>query len=588
MVREEGKFENGEKMQNSISEIIKKEEISIQRRVDRLSLFSGFLLFATAFWCMWPIFSSNADPLKILTPAVIALLWVGIIPDLAVSNPTTRSRIGAASSVFWIPLAIIGSENFSELNTRFIGGILLISCSIVLLVYSRNLLSGEFKVVRYRSIMGLIGVLAGLSVLIPQGIESNFFGSLIVLIALSISINDWFGSDEQRTIRKEFKKKLDILEGELLIHRSKGRAVDQAASLVLSASQEGHIDPHYGIELLLRATDSMERSIRLSEDILEICQDTKLVVEEAEQIAPVAKRPRRTFIQAERELELGSLEEGEYLFRLAKKQANEICEWWEKAETTINESKRLLREHKGQAVESLESLLSEAITNLENENPRQAYEFALSIPTQLSSVEGNAEIAIEVVEKTKKKLKETEGLNLDLWNENLIRAEDAIEKGDFSLARGLAESILRQLELERESMDFIRKALQKRSKLKSKWKNLADGKEWDKRLKEVEIAADELEWSHAATLLQRLTESLESDLGAHSEANELLEFAKKEWSKLREKCDKVGIDLLDEERRNAEQFLAEASQAAQIGELHICLDKLGEADVMMEKLRRRV
>ena len=50
-------------------------------------------------------------------------------------------------------------------------------------------------------------------------------------------------------------------------------------------------------------------------------------------------------------------------------------------------------------------------------------------------------------------------LNLDLWNENLHRAETAIEKGDYSLGRGLAESILRQLEKERESMDYIRKAL---------------------------------------------------------------------------------------------------------------------------------
>ena len=123
---------------------------------------------------------------------------------------------------------------------------------------------------------------------------------------------------------------------------------------------------------------------------------------------------------------------------------------------------------------------------------------------------------------------------------------------------------------------------------KLKWKNLADSKEWDKRLKEIETAAEELEWSHAATLLQRLTDSLESDLGAHSEANELLNFAKNEWATLRVKCDKVGIDLLDEQRRYAEQYLAEASQSAQTGELQICLDKLGEADAMMEKLRRRV
>ncbi len=575
-------------MQNSISEIIKKEELIIQNRIEKLSLFSGFILFLAAFWCMWPIFTNNIDPLKVLTPAVVALLWAGIIPDLSVSNSTTRSRLGAATSVFWIPLAVLGSNSIFETGFILLGGGLLITCSFVLLYSSRKLLFGEYKVVRYRSIMGMIGVFAGLSVLIPQGLETNYLGLIIILLGLIISLKDWFGSDENRGVRKEFKKELDLIEGEILVHRSKGRVVDQAASLVLSASQEGHLDPEYGLEMLSRARDSMTRAIRLEEDIFEIREDTEKIISNAEKIAPLAKTPRRTFIQAEREIQLGSLEEGEFLFRLSKKQANEICEWWEKAETAISDAKRLLGEQKGQAIESLESLLSEAMTNLEIEKPKQAYEFAISIPIQLSSVEGNAEIAVQAIKSVKQKLKQTEGLNIELWNENLERAENAIEKGDYSLGRGLAESILRQLEKERESMDYIRKALRQRSKLKSKWKNFANSEEWDKRLEEIEKAADELEWSHAATLLQRLNESLESDIGAFSEANELLEFAKKEWSTLRIKCEQEGIDLLDEQRRHAEQYLAEATQAIELGDLQLCLDKLGASDTMMEKLRRRV
>jgi len=572
----------------SISELIKKEELLLQNRIERLSFFSGFILFITAFWCMWPIFSNNTDPLKVITPVVIALLWAGIIPDLSVSNSTTRSRLGAATSVFWLPLAVLGSNSLFELEYKLVGGVLLIGCSVALLYSSRTILFGEYKVVRYRSIMGFIGVFAGLSVLIPQGFENNYLGLIIIFIGLLISLKDWFGSDENRVVRKEFKQKLDLIEGELLIHRSKGRSVDQAASLVLSASQEGHLDPEYGLEILSRARDSMTRVIRLEEDIREIREDTEMVISNAEEIAPVVKKPRKTFIQAEREIQLGSLEEGEYLFRLSKKQANEICEWWEKAETAISESKRLLREHEGQAIDSLESLLNEAIMNLENEKPKQAYECAISIPIQISSVEGNAEIGIQAVETVKQKLKETEGLNLDLWNENLHRAETAIEKGDYSLGRGLAESILRQLEKERESMDYIRKALRQRSKIKSKWQDFANKEEWNKRLEEVEKSADNLEWSHAATLLQRLNDSLESNLEAFSEGNELLGFAKKEWSTLRAKCEELRIDILDEQRRFAEQYIAEASQAMNIGELQLCLDKLGDADIMMEKLRRRV
>ena len=64
-------------MQNSISEIVEKKELIIQKRIEKLSLFSGFILFLTALWCLWPIFSNKIDPLDVLTPAIIALVWAG-------------------------------------------------------------------------------------------------------------------------------------------------------------------------------------------------------------------------------------------------------------------------------------------------------------------------------------------------------------------------------------------------------------------------------------------------------------------------------------------------------------------------------
>lgn len=575
-------------MQNSISEIIIKEELVIQNRIERLSLLSGSILFLTAFWCLLPIFTNNTDPLKVLTPAVVALLWAGILPDFSISSPATRSRIGAITSIFCIPLAVLGTNSILDSGFKLVGGIILIICSIALFLLSRNILFGEFKVIRYRSIMYMIGVFAGLSVLIPQGFETNNFGILPITIGLLISLNDWFGSDEQKVVRKEFKQKLDAIESELLVHRSKGRSVDQAASLVLTASQEGHLDPKYGLEILSRARDSMTRSIRLEEDILEIREDTESIILMAEKIAPIAKKSRKTFIQAEREVELGSLEEGESLFRLAKKQAKDITDWWDKAEKAISKAKKLLREHKGEAIQSLEKLLSEAENKLEHESPKESFEIADSIPLQISSVEGNAEIANELILVVEQKMQESEGLNLELWNENLERAKNAIKKGDYNLGKGLAESILRELEKERESMDYIRKALNKKSKIKLKWKNIGNHESWELRLKEIEDAADNLEWNHAAILLQRLNESLESNIESFSEANELLEFAKGEWSVLKDKCEKIGIDILDDNRRSAEKNLAESIQALELGELELCLDKLGELDKVMEKMKRRI
>jgi len=576
------------KLETSISKLIKKEEDLIQKRIENLSFLSGIILFFTAIWCLIPIFTNNIDPLRVLTPVVVALFWAGILPDLAVFNSTTRSRIGGLTAVIWVPISVIGLNSLFENGFKLYGGILLIICSLIMLICSRNILFGSFKIIRYRSIMGLIGVFAGMSVLIPQGFEDFNLGLIGVLIGIFIFSYDWFGSDEDRLVRKKFKQELDVIEGELLIERSKGRAVDQAASLVLSASQEGHLDPNYGLELLSRAKDSMIRVIRLEKDILEIKKDTNLMIDNAENVAPIAKIPRRTFIQAEREIELGSLEESELLFRLAKKQASEIIEWWEKAEFAISDAKRLLKEHDGQAIESLESQLIEAENHLENEKPKLAFEFASSIPVQISSVEGNAEIAIQLLGDVTQKLDSSEGLNLDLWKENLFRAENAIEHGDYSLARGLAESILRQLENERESMEKIRIELRQRNKLKSKWANLGTREEWDRRLEEVESSAEKLEWSHAATLFQRLNENLELELESFNDANELLNFAKEEWFSLRENSEKVGIDILDEQRRMGDKLISEAFQTFEAGEIQRCLEFLGDLDLIMEKIRRRI
>ncbi|RAH14890.1 MAG: hypothetical protein CMB56_004295 [Methanobacteriota archaeon] len=575
-------------LQVSTPELFLEEELTIKKRIEFISFISGIILFFSALWCLLPIFTNNIDPLKVLAPAVVALFWVGFIPDFPIENSTTRSRIGGTTSIIWIPVLVIGLNSLLEDSFKFLGSILLISSSLILLFCSRKILFGSFKVIRYRTLMYLVGIFAGFSVLVPFGFEEFKIGYLGILFGLVILIFDWFGSDEERLIRREFKQRLDIIEGELLIERSKGRAVDQAASLVLSASQEGHLDPNYGLELLNRAKDSMVRVIRLEKDILEIKKDSELIINQAENITPLIKNPRRTFVQAEREIELGSLEESELLFRLSKKQASEIIEWWEKAELAIKNAKKLLIKHDGHAVESLHSQLIEAENYLENEKPKLAFDFAISIPAQIESVEENFEITSELFIEVKQKLDAAEGLNLDLWHKNHFRASEAISRGDYSLARGLLESILRELDLERESMEKIRIELNQRSKLRSKWEILGNSEKWDRYLEEIEDFAKKLEWSHASILLDRLVDNLEIELESFNEANELLNFAKKEWFSLREECDKKGINNLDEQRIYGDNLISNSHKKILTGDVQEGLNFLGDLDLLMEKLRRRI
>ena len=124
--------------------------------------------------------------------------------------------------------------------------------------------------------------------------------------------------------------------------KSQGSAVDQAASLVMTAREEGHRDPDWGMKLLDEADDDIERSLSLADDVEIIKNDALQAVETAEEIAPIVKRPRKAWDMGQREVELGSLREGEALFRQAKKRAMEVIEWWEKAEEAIREASALL------------------------------------------------------------------------------------------------------------------------------------------------------------------------------------------------------------------------------------------------------
>ena len=60
-------------------------------------------------------------------------------------------------------------------------------------------------------------------------------------------------------------------------------------------------------------------------------------------------------------------------------------------------------------------------------------------------------------------------------------------------------------------MDDVRRALRQKVHLVSKWSDRDDAIEWDSRLEEIESSADNLEWTHAATLLERLTRDLDTE-----------------------------------------------------------------------------
>ncbi len=218
----------------------------------------------------------------------------------------------------------------------------------------------------------------------------------------------------------------------------------------------------------------------------------------------------------------------------------------------------------------------------------KAYEFAMVIPDQLAASGDALEIAEDSVKKAARQLKSADGINKGSLEGRLERSEAALDSGDHAQAKGLADGIVREIIAEREAMDVVRRALRQKVHLISRWLEREDASDWNGRLIEIENAADSLEWTHAATLLGRLTKDLDTEGKSSDEASELLEFVLDEWKTLRNQCNASGIKVDDEERRSTEEAISLAQEAHKVGRIDEALESLGLADGFMEKLRRRV
>jgi len=575
-----------------LEEAVKTEGKSRVDRIEKLAGVSAFTLLGTATWLAWPALQSAMDGGPLITGlgySLIILAWGIFVQDLGLMDKKGRSRVGAAATIFWLPVSIIAIAQLEGNISELIGMVLLLVVSLALFRVSRIILQGDIAVMKFRALMGTLGFVLAISLLTTIDLEDNSSRVQLVLCIIGIVLVgvDWFGKDDQRPLRKEFDNRLNALESYVMNLKSKGSAVDQAASLVMTAREEGHRDPIWGMRLLEEADEDIERSLSLAGDVEEIKAHSLDAVDTAEELAPIAKRPRKAWDMGQREVELGSLREGESLFREAKKRADEIIEWWGKAEAAIREGAALLAKSE-HAQESLDELLADARKKLNAEKPKEAYEFAIVIPDQLSAAGDAMEVAEDSVKAAARQLKSADGLNKEALEERLERAEQSLNSADHAQAKGLADGIVREIIAEREAMDDVRRALRQKVHLITRWSEREDASDWDARLLEIENATDSLEWTHAAALLERLTKDLDTQGKASDEANELLEFVMEEWKPLRNQCEASGIKLDDEDRRSTEEAIALAKDAHKAGRVDEALESLGLADGFMERLRRRV
>ena len=236
----------------------------------------------------------------------------------------------------------------------------------------------------------------------------------------------------------------------------------------------------------------------------------------------------------------------------------------------------------------MRQIIRDARKQLEREAPKKAFELAVVIPIQLQA-DGDAKERAEVVLKdAAKALKATDGFDTSDLEHRMEQAETALEAGDTGQAIGLGEGIMRVINVEREAMDSVRRALRQRKKLLARFEGFSDSDKWMLRFTSVQKAADEQQWSHAATLLERLTIDLDALGNEQNEANTLLTFVREEWATLRNQCEASNIPPTDEDMKITDAAIALAADRLNEGQIPDALEQLGQADAAMERLRRRV
>ena len=575
-------------------------QAAIKQRTDRLEKLvaaSSMLILLGAIWLVWPTLSAAAKGegglLTGLGMPIIILIWGLLVQDIGLTNPSARTRVGASATIAWPVLLMIASKEVTSISESNVTGPVLVAIAASsCFFYSRAVLKGGLDVQRFRSLMTGVGFVAAFSIFvgdIPEPSSTTWLTSVTVLgVTAILTIHIWVSGDEHKGLRREFSKRLDRLETRILVLKTENAAVDQASSLIMTAREEGHVDPELGMKLLDDAEEDIERSLSLAGDVQIVKEDARNSVNQAEDIAPTAKKARKSFDMGLREIELGSLREGEMLFRQAKKRAMEVIEWWQKAESAIAEAARLLDGKSGENIDHLHEMLADAKKKLAAESPKKAFEYAFTIPAQLAAGDDALGRAAEAIKEAERQLAQSDGLDITELKARLDNASTALDAGNASQAVGLADGVVRSIKAERVAMDDTRRALRQKKKLVKQFESRQDSDEWQAKLDEIIKAADEKQWTHAATLLDRMTAALDKSGREADEARELLDFVTEEWKILRNQLEAAMIKADDKERLQCEASVAKAGEELSVGNVESCLENLSAADDLMEKLRRRI
>jgi len=555
-------------------------------RVEKIALSVTFLLILSATWWLFSGLFGSAELLPRMGPISLIFVTSLVIIDLIDYGLIQKSRLGVLANISYPGLLALSFSNVG-FNDSLISCMIYLIIAIFLLIVARKNLSATYSSRKWRGLTSIFGLAFSASILYSLSSEINTY-LIIFSIVIITMIPDLMSRDENHKSRKKFIKKLDLVEDRVLLLRSQGFSLVQASSILKKAREDCWNDPEKGFEAILLAEEEIERVQALSSDLDEIKNETSQFLVKAESIAPMVSGPRKAFESGEKEADFGSLREAEILFRLSKERSDLIIKNWQNAVDEIEKSEKLICDIEGIQLESINSIISSAKEALESENPVEAIKIASSVSGHLESLESTTMEAREAIIEAEKAIQSVDGSFLISKKERLIESKDALDSGNYSLAKGLATSIIRDIDRMSESMQSVQRGLRQKKKLIERFPEGQSGDFWNNKLNQIEEKADSEQWIEASELLDSLSKELQSFEKSKSEALELYLFLESEWFNLRKKLDSSNIKANDKMRISAESKISECKKLLDQGEIDSTLSCLGETDEIIENLRRRI
>lgn len=555
-------------------------------RVERIALSVTFLLIFSASWWLFSGLFGSPELLSRLGPISLIFISSLVVIDLIDYGLIQKSRIGVIANICYPTLLALSISNL-KFNDVLISGSIYFLMAVFLWFVAKKNLSITHSSRRWRGLTSILGLAFSASVMYSISSEIQIYMIVFTCILITM-IPDLLSKDENHKSRKDFIKKLDLVEEQVLLLRSQGISLEQASSILKKAREDCWNEPEKGLTVILLAEEEIERVKALANDLDDIKQETHLFMKKAESIAPGVHGPRKAFESGQKESDFGSLREAEILFRLSKKRSEIIIQHWQNAMDEIASAEELISYVKGITLDSINNIIDSAKEALGSENPVEAIKIASSVPGHLESLESTTTEAKEAIIEAEKAIQEVEGSFSVSTKERLVESKVALESGNSSLAKGLATSILRDINKMSESMQNVQRGLRQRKKLTAVFPSGKSGDQWRNQLEDIETKVNSEQWVEASDLLESLTKNLQKYEKSRSEALELYSFVESEWIELRKKLDSSNIKVNDSMRMNAESKLSESKKLLEEGDIDSTLSSLGKTDEIMENLRRRI